>query len=148
VRVGGIVVRIDGTLRFLSSTVALRVEPTPRVTAVPGAPSELLGITMHEGAVVAVLALGSGRAEMIVCRHSAELIGLVGPEVVHVGLFDAADGNAGAVRHEGHDVLPLDLAMVYRRVQSGYGPTSLDPGTGTVLAGSQASPRNVRHSTT
>ena len=112
-------VRIDGTLSFLSSAIALRVAPTPRVTAVPGAPSELLGITMHEGAVVAVLALGSGRAEMIICRHSAEVFGLVGPEVVQVGLFEPAAGNGGAIRHEGQDVQPLDLAVVYGRVQSG-----------------------------
>jgi hypothetical protein len=51
-RTGGIVVRVDGALRFLPAAVALRVAPPPRVTPVPGAPSELLGITIHEGVIV------------------------------------------------------------------------------------------------
>jgi hypothetical protein len=105
-------------LRFLPVAVAVRVEPPPRVTPVPGAPSELLGITMHEGAVVPVLAIGSRRGEMIVCRNPSELVGVVGAEIVHAGMFDAAQGDAGRVRHAGQEIEPLDVAEIYGRVQS------------------------------
>ena len=114
--------RIDGELRFLPSEVAIRVEPSPRVTPVPGAPSELVGITMHEGAVVPVLAIGSGGGEMIVCQHPSELIGVVGPEIVHAGLFEAALGDTPRVRHEGQDVELLDVLAVYGRVQLSGSP--------------------------
>ena len=121
-RVGGLMLRVDGELRFLPGAVAVRVEPSPRVTPVPGAPSELLGVTMYEGGVVPVLAIGSARGEMIVCRHPSELVGVVGHEIVHAGLFEALAGDTGRVRHEGRDVEPLDVAAVYGRVQSHGGP--------------------------
>ena len=54
---GGVVVRVDGELRFLPAAVALKVTPTPKVTTVPGAPAELVGIALHEGTVVPVVAV-------------------------------------------------------------------------------------------
>jgi hypothetical protein len=117
-RTGGIVVRVDGALRFLPAAVALRVAPPPRVTPVPGAPPELVGITMHEGVIVPVLAIGSERGEMIVCQQPAELVGVVGIEIVHTGMFETASEHEGSVRHEGQDVELLDVATVYERVQS------------------------------
>jgi chemotaxis signal transduction protein len=117
-RTGGIVVRVDGALRFLPAAVALRVAPPPRVTPVPGAPSELLGITLHEGVIVPVLAVGSERGEMIVCQQPAELIGVVGAEIVQAGLFVTAAEDGASVKLEGQDVEVLDVAAVYERVRS------------------------------
>jgi hypothetical protein len=118
-RVGGIVVRVDGELRFLPASVAVRVAPPPRVTPVPGAPSELVGVTMHEGSIVPVLAIGSARGDMIVCQQLAELVGVVGAEVVHAGMFETAGIGGEMVKHEGQDVERLDVATVYGRVQAG-----------------------------
>jgi hypothetical protein len=121
-RTGGIVVRIEGVLRFLPASVAVKVAPPPRITPVPGAPSELVGITMHEGAIVPVLAIGSGRGEMIVCQQPTELVGVVGAEIVHAGVFEASATDGQIVKHEGQDVEPLDVGAVYGRVQSGARP--------------------------
>jgi hypothetical protein len=119
---GGLLLRIDGALRFVSSDIALRVAPPPRVTPVPGAPPELLGIALHEGAIVPVVAVGSEIGKMIVCQHAGELLGVVGAEILASGLFDVAIGRGGMVEHEGENVEPLDLAAIYGRVQSGARP--------------------------
>jgi hypothetical protein len=121
-KTGGVVVRTDGVLRFLPATVAIRVASLPRVTPVPGAPPELVGVAMHEGAIVPVVAIGSLRGEMIVCQHAAELIGLVGAEVVCTGSFEVAAHGEDAVVLKGERVEPLDVAAIYARVQSSARP--------------------------
>lgn len=113
--------RVDGELRFIPGGVAVRVAPPVKVTAVPGAPPNLLGIAMVEGTVVPVVAIGGARADMIVCQHAGELVGLVGGEVVRAGRFDLADNRADVVVN-GERVRQLDLAQVYARVQTGGGP--------------------------
>lgn len=121
-RVGGLVVRVDGALRFVPAAVALRVAPPPRVTPVPGAPPELVGVTLHEGAIVPVVAIGSARREMIVCQHAAELLGLVGGEIVCTGSFETSAEHPERVEHERESVEPLDVAAIYARVQSSARP--------------------------
>lgn len=115
---GGIVLRIDGELRFVPAAVALRVGPIPRITAVPGAPPDLVGIAMHEGVVVPVVAVGSARKDLVVCQHAGELVGLVGGEVQRTGSFDVAADRPDLVMFEGESVKPLDVAAAYARVQS------------------------------
>jgi hypothetical protein len=119
---GGLLLRVRGELRFVPATVALRVAPPPRVTPVPGAPPELAGIALHEGAIVAVVAVGSEVGEMIVCQHAGELLGVVGCEIVQTGLFDAAADRPGMVEHEGETVQPLELAAIYGRIQASARP--------------------------
>ncbi len=114
-KIAGVVLQAEGALRFLPADVALRVAPAPRVTRVPGAPPELVGIALYEGAIVPVVAIGPTRGEMIVCQQAGELLGVVGGEIVRTGSFAAA---AGAVDHEGKRVEALDLAAVYARIQS------------------------------
>lgn len=119
---GGLVLRVDGELRFLHGSVAVRVAAVPRVTSVPGAPPELLGIAMHEGAIVPVVAIGAGRDAMVVCRHGGELLGLVGGEVVRSGRFPQAPDRPDAVLVDGESARALDVTALYARVQSGGRP--------------------------
>ena len=116
---GGIVLRVDGELRFVPGGVAVRVAPAVKITAVPGAPPDLLGIAMYEGTVVPVVAVGGARGDMVVCQHAGELVGLVGGEVVRAGKFDLAEDRADVVVVDGARVRQLDLAQVYARVQTG-----------------------------
>jgi chemotaxis signal transduction protein len=118
-RRGGLVLSIGAELRFLPASVALRVAPQPRITAVPGGPAELVGIAVHEGAVVPVISVGDARHEMIVCQHAGELIGIVGGQVVESGTFDVAAGHPDLVEVAGARIRPLDVAQLYARVQSG-----------------------------
>jgi hypothetical protein len=119
---GGIVLRVDGALRFVPASVALRVAPSPRVTPVPGGPRDLVGVAMHEGTIVPVVSIGSARAEMVVCQHAGEPVGLVGAEVVRTGVFEVVPGRPEMVAHEGAQVRPLDVGTIYARVQSGARP--------------------------
>jgi hypothetical protein len=117
---GGIVLRVDGALRFVPAAVAVAVAPAPRVTAVPGAPPDLLGIAMHEGTIVPVLAIGAARSEMLVCRHAGELLGLVGGEALRSGRFTLEGGERGdALTLDGELAQPLDVGALYARAQTG-----------------------------
>ena len=121
-RRGGILVRVDGRLSFVPASVALRIAPPPRVTRIPAAPPELLGIAPYEGSIVPVIAIGPARREMIVCQHAGELVGLVGGEVVGTGTFDAVAGRIDFVEHEGERVPVIDLPAIYARVQASVRP--------------------------
>jgi hypothetical protein len=122
VKRGGLLLRVDGELRFVSASVAIRVGRTPRVTGVPGGPEELLGIAVHGGAVVPVVAVGKARGEMIVCQYAGELVGIVGGEVVRSGTFDAVPDRPDLVEVDGERIRPLDVGAVYSRVQAGARP--------------------------
>ncbi len=117
-RVGGILLRVGGVLRFVEASVAVRIAAGPRITPVPGGPAELLGVAMHEGTIVSVVSVGSARTEMIVCQHAGELLGVVGGEVVCTGSFDAATSLPDAVEHDGERVPSLDVAAIYDRVMA------------------------------
>lgn len=121
-RRGGVLLRVDEVLCFIPASVALRVAPPPRVTAVPGSPPELFGITLYEGVIVPVIAIGSGRREMVVCQHAGELVGLVGGRVVQSGSFDLVPGRADRVMHEGQPAQLIDLTTVYGRVLASARP--------------------------
>jgi hypothetical protein len=115
-RRGGVLLRVDDALFFVPASAALRVAPPPRVTTVPGAPPELLGVALYEGVIVPVIAIGSARREMLVCQHAGELIGLVGGQVVQTGTFDVVAGRADRVIHEGKPAHSVDLTAIYGRV--------------------------------
>jgi hypothetical protein len=121
-RRGGVVLRVDGELRFVAAPTALRVAPAPRTTPVPGSPPELVGIAVHEGHVVPVVAVGTLRGEMLVCQHAGELVGIVGGEVVRTGVFDVVPDRPDLVEVGGEHARPLDIAAVYARVQAGARP--------------------------
>jgi hypothetical protein len=121
-RRGGVVLRVDGALHFVPSSIALHIGPMPRVTAIPGGPSDLAGVAIHEGTIVPVVSIGTTRAEMVVCQHAGELLGVIGARVERTGLFDVVPGHPELVQHEGQTVKPLDLATIYARIQAGTRP--------------------------
>jgi hypothetical protein len=115
----GILLRAGASLHFVPASVALRVAPRPRVTAVPGAPVDLLGIALQGGVIVPVIAIGPDREEMLVCQHAGELVGLVGARVVRSGSFEMEREGSDAVVFEGERAEVLDVAEIYARVQAG-----------------------------
>ncbi|HEX3770648.1 MAG TPA: chemotaxis protein CheW [Polyangiaceae bacterium] len=121
-RRGGVLVRVDGALSFVPASIALRIAPPPRVTPVPAAPPELLGIASYEGSIVPVIVIGPARREMILCQHAGEIVGLVGGEVVRTGTFDAVPGRVDLVEHEGERAHVIDLPGIYGRVQASARP--------------------------
>jgi hypothetical protein len=121
-RRGGVVLRVAGELRFVPAPVAMRVAPAPRLTSVPGAPPELVGIAVHEGVVVPVVAVGEARGDMVVCQHAGELVGIIGGEVVRTGSFDVVADRPELVLVDGERARPLDIATVYARIQAGNRP--------------------------
>jgi chemotaxis signal transduction protein len=116
----GVVLRVDGALRFLPASAVLRMASTPPITGVPGGPPGLLGIALHDGAILPVVAIGSARHPMVVCQYSGELLGLVGAEVVRTGLFEVASVQPDAVEYEGRIASLLDLTALYGTVQGSH----------------------------
>jgi hypothetical protein len=121
-RRSGVLLRIEHVFCFVPASVALRVAPAPRVTSFPGAPPELVGVTLYEGLIVPVVAIGPARREMVVCQHAGELVGLVGGEVVLSGSFDLVAGRADCVVHEGELARLIDLTAIYGRVLASVRP--------------------------
>ena len=121
-RRSGLLLQVEAALCFIPASMALRVAPPPRVTKVPGAPPELFGVTLYEGVVVPVVAIGSARREMVVCQHAGELIGLIGGQVVLSGSFEAVAGRRDRVLHEGQPAQLLDLTAIYGGVLASARP--------------------------
>jgi hypothetical protein len=115
----GLLVRVEETLWFIPAAIAVRVASAPRVTPVPGAPPELLGIALHAGVVLPVIAIGPTRSEMVVCQHGGELVGVVGGSTVRSGAFDVPAERPDLIEYLGTRVHSLDLQAIYGRVQSG-----------------------------
>lgn len=113
---GGVVLRIDGVLHFVPASVAVAVAPAPQIARVPGAPEALLGVTLHEGDVVPVLAIGSAREVMLVCSYLGEKVGLMGASIEATGLYEIGP-EADTVNHRGEAARTLDIAAIYARVQ-------------------------------
>jgi hypothetical protein len=87
---GGIVFLTGDDLWFLPATVAAEVLPVPEVARIPGAPPDLLGVAVHAGEAIPVVAVGSSRSCMLVCSYLGERLGLVGIEVLATGRFEVA----------------------------------------------------------
>ena len=118
---GGLLVRAEEALRFLPASVTVKVAPLPEVARVPGAPAELLGIALLDGAILPIVAIGAEAAEatsVIVCSYLGEEIGLVGLSVLETGHFEV-DPDGVSVRYRGEHARALDLAPIYARLQSG-----------------------------
>jgi chemotaxis signal transduction protein len=101
------VLLVEGQRMFVPAAVALKVARLPTITRVPGAPPELLGIALHEGAVVPVISLGASRSAMVVCTFAGDKVGLVGGDVVETGLCDTTGTKV------------VDLAPTIAKIQAG-----------------------------
>jgi hypothetical protein len=116
---GGVLLRIDGALHFVPASVALAISPAPEITRVPGAPEQLLGVALHDGDVVPVIAIGAARGAMLVCSYLGEKLAIMGAHIEGTGLYEPdGDGDKrDAVRHRGESAKSLDIAALYARVQ-------------------------------
>jgi len=105
---GGVLIKIDGAPHFIDAADAVAIEHAPRIEKVPGAPTEIAGITAYRGEIIAVIALSNSPATaMLVVRQGSELVGLVGAEIVGTGIF--TDESAPL----------LDIAAIHTRVHGG-----------------------------
>ncbi|RYZ03221.1 MAG: hypothetical protein EOO73_28465 [Myxococcales bacterium] len=104
----GVVVRLNGELRFLSAQSVRRFVPLPVLSDVAGT-----GLTMAlvDGQVLPIIAVGPRGSALTVCEVGAELVGLIGADPEAVGFFEA-DGS-GAMFH-GQRAAALDVAELVR----------------------------------
>jgi hypothetical protein len=104
----GVIVRLNGELRFLSAHSVRRFVPPPAISDVAGT-----GLTMAlvDGQVLAIIAVGPRGSALTVCEVGGELVGLLGADPEAVGFF-AADG-AGVSFH-GLRAPALDVADLVR----------------------------------
>jgi hypothetical protein len=116
-KVGGLLMRIDGTLVYLPAAVALKLAPVPQIARVPGAPRELLGVALHGGEILPILSVGGARESMVVCTYAGALLGIVGGHVVGTGMFDIAEDGASA-SYKGETAIAFDLADLCAQVQT------------------------------
>lgn len=125
--VGGVVFEVEGTRWFLPASVAIELLPMPTIARVPGAPPELVGVTLVDGEAMPVVALvppdrihgvRSRRAPpMLLCSWLGERIALVGLEVVGTGRFEPGAGDS--VIAFGAEARAFDVAGVFARLREG-----------------------------
>jgi hypothetical protein len=104
----GVVVRLNGELRFLSAQAVRRFVPLPLLSDVAGT-----GLTMAlvDGQVLAIIAVGARGAALTVCDVGGEQVGLIGADPEAVGFFEA-DGSG--VSFHGQRAAALDVAELVR----------------------------------
>lgn len=112
--VGGVVFRVGAELFFLPATVAMRVVPVPRIGRVPGGPPELVGLSLVDGEMIPVVAVGASRSAMLVVSYLGERVGLVGVDLVASGRFEAVHDHA---IHAGEHARLFDVSAVIARVR-------------------------------
>ena len=117
----GVVVRLNGELRFLSAHSVRRFVPLPVLSVVAGT-----GLTMAlvDGQVLAIIAAGPRGATLTVCEVGGELVGLLGADPEAVGFFEA-DGSG--VSFHGRRAAALDVAeLVESSVRRGGSQAEAD----------------------
>jgi hypothetical protein len=104
----GVIVRLNGELRFLSAHSVKRFVLPPTLSDVAGT-----GLTMAlvDGQVLAIIAVGPRGSALTICDVGGELVGLLGADPEAVGFFEA-DG-AGVAFH-GQRAPALDVAELVR----------------------------------
>ncbi len=104
----GVVVRLNGELRFISAHAVRRFVPLPVLSDVAGT-----GLTMAlvDGQVLAIIAVGPRGFALTVCEVGTELVGLIGADPEAVGFFEA-DGSG--VSFHGQRATALDLPELVR----------------------------------
>jgi chemotaxis signal transduction protein len=134
---GGVMFRVEEELFFLPASVALKLLSMPQVAVVPGAPPELRGIALVDGAMIPVVDVSSrprpwsslsrdgkrggstqaAEEAMLVCALMGESLGLVGLSVVGTGFFDVNE--AGETIFGDRPARTFDVARVIARVRQG-----------------------------
>jgi hypothetical protein len=112
----GLLVRAGGELGFVPAATARSIVPLPPVSPVASTP---LGMTLVNGRVVPVVALGSPTGLLVVCELDEEPVGFSGLEVSEVGIYPESDRGVLV----GDRVVPeLDLAGAWRSLDPALEP--------------------------
>jgi CheW-like domain len=114
---GGVVLRIDRQRFFLPAHVVVKLAPLSPITTMAGMPPGLLGLTLHDGAILPLMEIGPARLSMIVCLYRGEAVALVGGEDLETGVFEAA-ADGGVVTQDGERAIPLDFEAICARVHA------------------------------
>jgi hypothetical protein len=111
----GVIVRLNGELRFMSAHSVRRFVPPPTLSDVAGT-----GLTMAlvDGQVLAIIAVGPRGSALTICEVGGELVGLLGADPEAVGFFEA-DG--AGVSFQGERAQALDVAELVRASARGLG---------------------------
>ncbi len=133
-RRGGVLLRFDQSLAFVSADVARKLAPLAALTAVPGTRPPVAGMALVDGAVVTVLQLASGvqaRASYepgadwpvpgadraVLCQVGGFDVAIAGGVVLATGVFDAAPGGEG-VLWRGEVVPAIDVRAIYAQAEA------------------------------
>lgn len=119
---GGVIFRAGSELCFVPASIALKVLPVPAIGRVPGGPTELRGVALVDGDMIAIVEAGTPAAPepneaMLVCSVLGEHVGLVGIQVVATGKFPAREG--GDVEFEAKTARAFDVAGLIAKVREG-----------------------------
>ncbi len=117
----GLLVRAGEELGFVPATTARSVVALPLVSPVASTP---LAMTLVNGRVVPVVALGSPTGVLVLCELDDEAVGFSGLDVMRVGLFAATERG---VVVDGHVVPELDLEGAWRSLEPALEPQLGEP---------------------
>ena len=111
----GVVVRLNGELRFLPAQVVRRFVTPPSISDVSGT-----GLTMAlvQGHVLAIIAAGPRGSALTVCEVGGEQVGLLGLQPQEVGFFEA---QGSGIVYRGEPAALLDVAELVRAAAGGAG---------------------------
>lgn len=117
----GLLVRAGEELGFVPATTVESIVALPLISPVARTP---LAMTLLNGRVVPVVALGSPTGVLVLCELDDEPVGFSGLEPLRVGLFAA---NERGVVVDGHVVPELDLAGAWRSLEPALEPQLGEP---------------------
>ncbi|HTQ03340.1 MAG TPA: hypothetical protein VMI54_05765 [Polyangiaceae bacterium] len=117
----GLLVRAGEELGFVPAATARSVVALPLVSPVASTP---LAMTLVNGRVVPVVALGSPTGVLVLCELDQEPVGFSGLDVMRVGFFAATERG---VVVDGRIVPELDLAGAWRSLETALEPQLGEP---------------------
>ncbi len=112
----GLLVRAGEELGFVPASTARSVVSLPPMSPVANTP---LQMTLVNGRVVPVVALGSPTSVLVLCELDDEPVGFSGLEVSRVGAFEATERG---VLVDGRAVPELDLLGALRSMEPALEP--------------------------
>lgn len=108
---GGVVVRVQGTLFFVSADTVRVITPGPMTSPVCGTS---VGIALLAGHIAVVLSLGEPTSTALLCDVDGDPMVVTGTAAVATGYYQRADEG---VVYEGRVIPTLDIVARYRQVE-------------------------------
>jgi hypothetical protein len=110
-QVGGVVVRVQGTLQFVSADTVHAIAPGPATTQVAGTS---VGIALLGGHIALVLPLGEPTSTALLCDVDGDPVVVTGTAAVATGYYERVDDG---VFFDGQVIPTLDIVERYRQVE-------------------------------